>query len=242
MKKAVLAISGGMDSTSLLLHLLREGYEIRCYSFDYGQRHVLELQRLQKNIDYLQYLYKLPVTWSIIDLKSVFSDSISSLLPQSGTEVPEGHYEDETMKKTVIENRNGIFSSIIYGKALSWSNQTGDDVIISLGIHAGDHHIYKDCRPESRDAFALAFKISNDNSEKIDYYTPYLGIDKFGILQDCGKSCDLLNLNFNIILLNTNTCYNPNSKNKACGKCGSCQERLEAFQKLGIVDPVMYQK
>lgn len=138
MKQAVLSLSGGMDSTSLLIHLLANEYQVKAYSFDYGQRHSLELERLAKNIHYLQSL-QAPVVWEVINLRSAFSDSTSSLLPQSGVEVPIGHYEDEMMKNTIIENRNAIFSSILYGKALAWANKTKGDVQICLGTHSGDH-------------------------------------------------------------------------------------------------------
>ena len=240
-KLAVLSLSGGMDSTSLLLHLLNNGYEVRAISFNYGQRHQIELMRLQKNLSYLEES-GYPVRWDVVDLISAFSDSTSSLVASSNIEIPEGHYEDITMKSTVVENRNPIFSAIIYSKALAWANKEKCKVLISLGIHAGDHEIYPDCRQESRDALAHAFKISNWGSENVDYYTPYLDIDKVGILKDLQVSCINLNLSFNEILRNTNTCYSPNEKGEACGKCGSCQERLEAFEKLNIKDPVSYVK
>jgi len=239
MKQAVLSLSGGMDSTSLLVHLLANGYQVKAYSFDYGQRHSLELERLKWNIKYLQDL-QFPVEWSSIDLKSVFSESTSSLLPQSGVEVPIGHYEDETMKSTVIENRNAIFASAIYHKALPWANRTEKDTQICLGTHSGDHAIYPDCRPEFHDALDYAFKIGNWGSERVSSYLPYLLGNKTTILEDCWKNCNKLNIDFYKILENTNTCYQPNENGESCGKCGSCQERLEAFETLGIVDPVQY--
>jgi len=238
MKKAVLSLSGGMDSTCLLLHLLSNGYEVRCYSFDYGQKHVVELERVEQNIKYLKSK-GYDIAWQIIDLKSVFNES-SSALVSSQVDVPEGHYADENMKSTVVENRNAIFSSIIYGKALAWSTQTNCNVSISLGIHSGDHEIYPDCRIESRDALAEAFRISNWGSEKVDHYTPYLNGDKYSILEDAILDCVALSLDFNTILANTNTCYTPNERGESCGKCGSCTERLEAFERLGVKDPAPY--
>lgn len=238
MKRAVLSLSGGMDSTCLLLHLLANNYEVKCYSFDYGQKHILEIERVKQNIEYLKSKgYHIP--WQIIDLKSVFSESGSALV-SSQIDVPEGHYADENMTITVVENRNPIFASIIYAKALAWANQTGDNVLISLGIHSGDHETYPDCRVESRDALAEAFRISNWGSEKVDYHTPYLNIDKYSILEDSIIDCMALAIDFDIVLANTNTCYNPNEKGESCGKCGSCTERLEAFEKLGVKDPVKY--
>lgn len=238
-KRAVLSVSGGMDSTSLLINLLADGFEVKCYSFDYGQKHKIELERLGNNIKLLQSK-GLPVSCAVIDIKDAFNESNSSLMKNSKEDVPEGHYESENMKSTVVENRNVIFSSIIYGKALSWANKSNSNVAICLGIHAGDHHIYEDCRPESRDALDKAFAISNKNSELIYYHTPYLLVNKKEILLDALQSCKDLDVDFYEVMSNTNTCYNPNDKGESCGKCGSCTERLEAFNFLGIEDPVPY--
>lgn len=136
--KAVISLSGGMDSTCLLMHLLANGYdEIRAFSFNYGQKHDIELKKVQNNIKFLQEK-GFAVSHQIIDVRDCFSDSASSL-HKGGDAIPEGHYADENMKSTVIENRNIIFSSIIYGKALGWANKTQDNVVITLGLHAGDH-------------------------------------------------------------------------------------------------------
>lgn len=136
--KAVISLSGGLDSTCLLMHLLANGYdEIRAFSFNYGQKHDVELRKVQNNIKFLQDK-GFNVSHQIIDLRDCFSDSASSL-HKGGEAIPEGHYADENMKSTVVENRNIIFSSIVYGKALGWANKTQSDVKITLGLHAGDH-------------------------------------------------------------------------------------------------------
>lgn len=136
--KAVISLSGGLDSTCLLMHLLANGYdEIRAFSFNYGQKHDIELRKVQNNIKFLQDK-GFNVSHQIIDLRDCFSDSASSL-HKGGEAIPEGHYADENMKSTVVENRNIIFSSIVYGKALGWANKTQSDVKITLGLHAGDH-------------------------------------------------------------------------------------------------------
>ena len=137
MKRAVISLSGGLDSTCLALKLLAEGYEVRAYSFFYGQKHNVELKKVKRNIKLWQK-EGLPITHQIIDLRDVFSDSNSSL-HQGGEAIPHGHYAAENMKSTVVENRNVIFASIIYGKALSWANKVNDSVMITLGLHAGDH-------------------------------------------------------------------------------------------------------
>ena len=241
-KKAVISLSGGLDSTCLLMHLLANGYdEIRAYSFDYGQKHSVELKKVKKNIKFLQRKgYN--IEHQVINVRDVFSDSASSL-HRDGKAIPKGHYEDETMKSTVVENRNIIFSAIIYGKALGWANKTGDNVVITLGIHAGDHCIYPDCRPESHEAAKHLFKISNWNSEAVDYIAPFEYIDKGEVLRRgvvAMKSLGFTKANIKSVLKNTHTCYNPDEKGRSCGECGSCRERLEAFEKNGMEDPLEY--
>lgn len=242
-KKGVISLSGGLDSTCLLMSMLAIGMEVKAYSFSYGQKHSVELKKVKKNIKFLQDK-GLPVTHQVIDLTDVFSDSASSL--KTGNEpIPEGHYAAENMKSTVVENRNIIFSAIIYGKALAWANKTGEKVIISLGIHAGDHFIYPDCRPESQQMAQQLFKISNIGSENVDYVAPYAEFDKSQVLTNGISAMKVLGFSdkeIKKVLKNTHTCYNPNEKGESCGKCGSCNERLEAFEKIGWKDPVPYQK
>lgn len=231
-------MSGGLDSTSLALCLLEQGYEVRAYGFNYGQKHEIELQLVTKNVEYLQSLgYK--ITHQIIDLRDAFSDS-NSTLHQGGDKIPEGDYRDETMKSTVIENRNVIFSSIIYGKALAWANKTQDNVLITLGLHAGDHCVYPDCRPESQEMAKELFRISNWGSERVDYIAPFINIDKGEVLRRGVEACKKLGIDWEIVYKNTISCYTPDREGRSCGKCGTCVERLEAFEKLGLKDPVIY--
>lgn len=240
MKKAVISLSGGLDSTCLLLKLLSEGYEVRAYGFNYGQKHVVELEKVKKNIDFLQKA-GYPVTHQVIDLRDCFSDSASSL-HQGGDKIPEGHYADESMKSTVVENRNIIFSAVIYGKALGWANKTQDNVLISLGLHAGDHAIYPDCRPESQEMAKELFRISNWGSERVDYEAPFIHVDKAEVLRQGIEALKKMGHPewARTIFSNTHSCYNPDEQGRACGKCGTCVERLEAFEKNGIKDPVEY--
>lgn len=243
MKKAIISLSGGLDSTCLLMYLLGNDYEVRAYSFDYGQKHDIELKKVKKNIKFLQSK-GMPVTHQVINLRDVFSDSASTL-HQGGDSIPHGHYADENMKSTVVENRNVIFSAIIYGKALSWANKANDYVVITQGIHSGDHAIYPDCTEESRAAAEHLYKISNWNSEKVDFIAPFVNIDKTGVLSAGIKA--MTNMGFTKadikkVLKNTHTCYDPDEKGRSCGKCGSCTERLEAFNLVGMKDPVEYQE
>lgn len=235
----ILSISGGMDSTALLINMLEKNMDVRCLSFNYGQKHKVELERIKKNIEYLKSK-GFNVEHNVVDI-SILGKLYNSALTTEGVAVPEGHYAEENMKATVVPNRNAIFSSMVYGYALSLvKDEDGGQAYIALGIHSGDHDIYPDCRAEFRDALEYAFKIGNWDSEKVEYYTPYIDGDKFSILQEAEVNCKKLGLDFQVIFGNTNTCYNPNSNGESCGKCGSCQERLLAFNKLGYKDPVTY--
>ena len=237
-KQAVLSLSGGMDSSTVLLHLLANDYEVTAMSFDYGQKHNIELERAAELIEYLKE-NGYPVKYQCITLLGL-KDMISSNLVQGGEEVPEGHYEEENMKDTVVPNRNKIFSSLIQAVALSIANENDCEVQIAMGIHAGDHAIYPDCRQEFRDADYKAFAEGNWNAQSVSYYTPYLYGDKYDILQDGLKCCDKMKIDFNEVYKRTNTSYKPDSLGRSDYKSASSVERIEAFIALGKKDPVEY--
>ena len=176
-KQAVLSLSGGMDSSTLLLHLLANGYEVTALSFDYGQKHRVELERAQDLVDYLNKNGQ-NVKYGVIKLDGL-APMLNSTLVEGGNEVPEGHYKQENMKETVVPNRNKIFSSIIQAVALSIANKHKTNVYIAMGIHAGDHAIYPDCRQEFRNIDHQAFIEGNWEAERVKFYTPYLHMDKF---------------------------------------------------------------
>ena len=249
-KQAVLSLSGGMDSFTLLLHLLADGYDVTALSFDYGQKHSVELERAQDLVDYLNQNGQ-NITYQVIKLDGL-SELLNSALVTGGDDVPEGHYAEENMKATVVPNRNKIFSSIIQAVALSIAEAKDTDVHIAMGIHAGDHAIYPDCRQEFRDVDYEAFVAGNWGAEKVKYYTPYLLGDKFDILKDGEICCDKLGINFDAVYKRTNTSYKPiqhvvydNYNNPSLEwfsdyKSASSVERVEAFIKLGKPDPVSY--
>ena len=256
-KQAVLSLSGGMDSSTLLLHLLANGYEVTALSFDYGQKHNVELERAKELVKYINscsqkteqdQLGTITITgenYPLVKHQVIKLDGLSELLNSAlvtgGEEVPEGHYAEENMKATVVPNRNKIFSSIIQAVALSIAEQKNTECAIAMGIHAGDHSIYPDCRQEFRDIDFEAFKSGNWGAEKVYHYTPYLHTDKFGILED-GNSCiECLGLDFNEVYKRTNTSYKPFPSGNSDYKSASSVERVEAFMKLGKPDPIQYE-
>ena len=240
MIRAVMALSGGMDSTGLLLRLLADGYKVSCISYEYGQKHRIELERAKANIEYLEGEGH-QVEHKIADLSSAMS-LFHSALTSEDIEVPEGYYEEEQMKVTVVPNRNAIFASILYGYALSVSHREDCDVEIAMGVHSGDHAIYPDCRPEFYSAIAGAFALGNWGSDRVSFHLPYIDGDKETILRDALESCSVLNLDFETIFENTISSYNPDSEGRASGTSGADIERILAFHALGREDPIEYTK
>jgi 7-cyano-7-deazaguanine synthase len=249
-KHAVVSLSGGMDSSTLLLRALSEFDSVTALSFDYGQKHRVELDRAQSLVDYLNENGQ-KVTYRVIKLDGLV-DLLNSALVTGGAEVPEGHYAEENMKATVVPNRNKIFASITQAVALSIANETEEETSIALGIHAGDHAIYPDCRQEFRDADDAAFRIGNWDADRVSYFTPYLLGDKFDILEDGLVLCEELGIEFDEVYSRTNTSYKPmthmvmNEDGNLAPvwfsdyKSASSVERIEAFIKLGRKDPVAY--
>ena len=237
-KHAVVSLSGGMDSSTLLLKCLDKFKTVTALSFDYGQKHKVELKRARALVDYLKRNGH-NVKYQTIKLDGLV-DLLDSALVEGGDEVPEGHYAAENMKATVVPNRNKIFASITQAVALSVANKTEEQTSIALGIHSGDHDIYPDCRQEFRDADDKAFREGNWDAERVGYYTPYLEGDKFTILQDGEILCDKLGIDFDEVYARTNTSYKPTPEGWSDYKSASSVERVEAFIKLGRPDPVQY--
>jgi 7-cyano-7-deazaguanine synthase len=215
--KAVVIFSGGMDSFTVLNMAVKQGYEVYALSFNYGQRHKKELDYAARACE------KLAVAHKTIDISAI-NELIGGSSLTSDIEVAEGHYAQESMKSTVVPNRNMILLSMAVGYAVSLEASK-----VFYGAHSGDHAIYPDCRPEFVDKMNDVCAIAN--YEAVEIVTPFLYQSKIAILE-AGLA---MGLDYN----QTWTCYN--GRDKACGKCGACQERLEAFAKNGMTDPLEYE-
>ena len=238
-KHVTISLSGGMDSSTLLLRCLKDYDTVTGISFDYGQKHRVELERAQSLVEYLREKgYN--IKYRQIHLNGLV-DLLDSALVTGGEEVPEGHYAEDNQKATVVPNRNKIFASITQAVALSIANRTKENCDIAMGIHAGDFDVYPDCRQEFRDADDLAFRIGNWDSERVGFFTPYLEGDKFSILQDGKILCEELELDFKEVYARTNTSYKPYPSGNSDYKSASSVERILAFIKLGDADPVQYE-
>lgn len=216
-EKVVVIFSGGMDSFTVLNKVVKQNCEAYALSFDYGQRH-------RKELDYAaRVCASLNIHHKIIDISAI-NELIGGSSLTSDIDVPEGHYEQQSMQSTVVPNRNMILLSMAVGYAVSLGSNK-----VFYGAHSGDHAIYPDCRPEfvhkMNDVCAIA------NYDAVEILCPYLDVSKIDILADGLK----MGLDYG----DTWTCYN--GRQKACGKCGACQERLEAFTENQTQDPLDYE-
>lgn len=218
MANGLVSLSGGLDSAVTLAKALDECEEVKVVNFVYGSKH---------NSYEDAAAFKLTCHYKVerfrIDLCGVMQHFKSNLL-KSGEAIPEGHYEAESMRQTVVPGRNLIFTSILAGLAESLGCQ-----FLYLGVHAGDHFIYPDCRPHWVTAVRQALALQSEG--RVALQAPFLHEDKSKIVERGFQ----LDVPFHL----TRTCYKD--QEVACGKCGSCQERLAAFAKLGQVDPLEYE-
>jgi 7-cyano-7-deazaguanine synthase len=215
--KVVVIYSGGMDSYTVLNKAMQQGYDVHAVSFNYGQRHSKELLFAKKVCEQHNIEHK------IVDISSI-KQLIGGSALTDDIDVPEGHYEEESMKTTVVPNRNMIMLSMAVGYAVSIQAEA-----VYFGAHSGDHAIYPDCRTEFVSAMNDVCKIAN--YQAVEVRAPYLASSKIDILKE--------GLAMKLDYKDTWTCYN--GQEKACGRCGACQERLEAFSENNTVDPIRYQ-
>ncbi|MDV3504499.1 7-cyano-7-deazaguanine synthase QueC [Marinobacter sp. M-5] len=214
----VVIYSGGMDSFTLV-HLARaRGHRVHALSFDYGQRHVRELECAR------DVCARAGIPHQVLDIRALSTVMAGSALT-SEVAVPEGHYAEDSMKATVVPNRNMILLSLATGYAV-----TAGANAVWYGAHGGDHAIYPDCRPEFVEKMDAVCRVANYQPVAIE--APFMAMDKSAILTEGLK----LNLDYS----QTWTCYN--GRERACGVCGSCVERQEAFAAHGLTDPLPYEE
>lgn len=225
----VVSLSGGMDSATLLGQVVRY-YQARqsihqpkilAVGFTYGSKH-----NKYETAAAIHVADHYGVEYHLLNLTEAMGLFKSDLL-LTGGDIPEGHYEAETMKATVVPCRNLIFASILAGIAQS-NCKEGEKAVVSLGVHAGDHAIYPDCRQDFINA--LNYTVHKATSDSVQIHAPFLQLSKGDIVK--------IGLELGVPYSKTRTCYKD--QQKACGKCGSCQERLEAFQMCNAIDPIEY--
>lgn len=217
--KTLVICSGGLDSVSLA-HMVAAEHELRSLlSFDYGQRH-------RKELDYaVACAERLKVPHRTIDIREIGRCLSGSALTDD-LDVPDGHYAEETMRVTVVPNRNAIMLAIAFGVAAA---QKVDAV--ATAVHGGDHFIYPDCRPGFINAFQVMQRHALEGYADITLYAPYVNIPKAGIVTNGAK--------YNTPFAETWSCYKGGARH--CGRCGTCVERREAFHLAGIEDPTDYE-
>ena len=221
----VVCLSGGVDSTTLLNLVIRDIQctQIMAVTFKYPSKHnQLEREAAQRVADHFG------VQLITVDVTSFFHGMNSPLISKN-VPVPEGHYTDDSMKSTVVPMRNNIFANCAVSRAVDYF---GDDffIVLGMGVHAGDHPIYPDCRPDS--IHALTESVTHASNMQAKVFAPFLHSEKWEIIEEGVKMETPYQL--------TRTCYKENEL--ACGKCGSCVERLESFARVGVEDPIEYVK
>jgi len=218
-QKVVVIYSGGMDSFTVLHKAIEQGKDVYPLTFNYGQRH-------SKEIEYAARVCKeLNVPHKVVDISAISQLMTgSSLTVDSDLDIPQGHYEEDSMKSTVVPNRNMVLLSMAIAYAVSIEANA-----VYYGAHSGDHAIYPDCRPEFVHKMNEVSQIAN--YEPVDIVSPYIANNKIEILAD--------GLRMGLDYGKSWTCYN--GREKACGVCGSCVERLEAFAENSLSDPLSYE-
>jgi len=217
-KKLIQILSGGMDSVTLLYYLVKHKCEVKTLSINYGQRH-------SKEIDFAKYHSNLlNIEHQVADLQGInHLLGKESVLINKSINVPDGHYEELVMKKTVVPNRNMLMLAVATSYAISEKFHG-----IVYGAHAGDHAIYPDCRKEFTDALAKAIQICDWH--QVELFRPFINKTKADIAS-IGK-------NLNVDFTKTWSCYKGGEKQ--CGQCATCIERREAFHLSGVEDHTEY--
>ncbi len=225
-KKAIVLLSGGLDSTTTLAYAIKkDGMDVFPLSFYYGQKHSFELNQVEKILNY----FEIPLErWKLVNLdKSLFE---TSALVNKEIEVPRDRdFSKEEIPSTYVPARNTIFLSyaIAYGEIIG----TGE---IYIGVNAIDYSGYPDCRPEYIEAFEkmanLATKASVEGKINYTIHTPLIKLTKSEIIK--------LGLSLGVDYSITHSCYSPGPNGEPCGECDSCRLRIKGFEEAGEVDPL----
>jgi 7-cyano-7-deazaguanine synthase len=226
-RKAVVLLSGGLDSTTTLAIAIKDGYQAHALTFRYGQRHGIEVRSAREIAHKLGAVHHIIVD---IDLRLIGGSALTSDLPvpksRSAEEISDG------IPITYVPARNTIFLSF----ALAWA-EVLNAWDIFLGVNALDYSGYPDCRPEYIEAFErmanLATKAGVEGRGALRIHAPLIALSKAQIIQR-GVS---LGVDYSL----TSSCYDPTTEGEACGSCDSCQLRLKGFREAGLDDPVRYQ-
>ncbi|MCU1680238.1 MAG: queC [Amycolatopsis sp.] len=220
-RHAIVVASGGLDSTVLAYWLAACRAELTLLSFDYGQRHRIELDHAAGIAAVLGCPHE------IVNLAELGRLLTGSALTDADVSVPDGHYTDESMRATVVPNRNAIMLDIAVAVAVARKADA-----VAFGAHAGDHAIYPDCRPEFVKRFALSARAANENllAEDFEVLAPFLALSKTDIVR--------LGAALAVPFERTWSCYRGGTAH--CGTCGTCTERREAFEHNDITDPTTY--
>lgn len=218
MSHAVVVFSGGMDSTVLAYYATGLHARVDLVSVDYGQRHRRELDFAARTAA------ELGSSHDVIDL-SLFGRLLVGSALTDNVEVPHGHYAADTMKTTVVPNRNALLISAVYAVAVA-----RDATHVLAGVHAGDHHVYPDCRPEFIDAMATALRVGNEDYADVILEAPFVSHTKTDVCRLGGR--------LGVPFADTWSCYEGGEIH--CGRCGTCVERIEAFRDAGVTDPTTY--
>jgi 7-cyano-7-deazaguanine synthase len=213
--KAIVVFSGGLDSTTLAYYV-RGIFSLHLVTFDYGQRHRKEIEHAE------MIAHELGAEWSLVDVSSLGRLLKGSALTDD-IPVPEGHYEALSMVTTIVPNRNAFLLAAAFAIALAEGVER-----VCIGVHAGDHFIYPDCRPEFLDAFERMESSVNDPSPSL--YAPFVQLKKSNIVE--------IGAALGVPFEKTWSCYKGGEHH--CGLCGTCQERIEAFALAGLIDPTVY--
>lgn len=214
----IVICSGGLDSVTLAHKTAAERRLAALLSFDYGQRHVKEVESARA------CAARLGVPHRVVDLRGVGAALSGSALTDD-VDVPDGHYAEETMKITIVPNRNAIMLAVAFGMAAA--QKAG---AVAAAVHGGDHFIYPDCRPAFTRAFQVMQDAALDGVAQVRLHTPYIDGSKADIVADGARH--------GVPFAETWSCYKGGQIH--CGRCGTCVERREAFYLADVADPTEY--